>query len=304
MDVRMFTTAAGQHGLVTVRQLLEIGMSRESVARRRRTGMLRAVRRGVFAVTSHPTTREQSLLAAVLAAGPTAALSHLSAAGLWGLVAPEPGMIEVTTVLERSPRLPGVRCHRSGLLVDLDRTRVRGVPVHSVERTAADLSGRLASDELGRLIDDAIRRRLTTYSRLWRVHERLPRAPGRSPRRFADVLLARTPGLADRESVLEDRVYEVIRAAGLPLPVPQFRITIGGRRRRIDFAYPDQRIAIEVDGYDVHRTRSAFDDDRARGNEIVLAGYRLLRFTSRSTDAEIVDQVRRAIHEFGENAGA
>jgi hypothetical protein len=299
-EVQVFALASRQLGLVTRAQLASLGVTDSMIRVRVRAGRLVRIRHRVYAVAGHEPSRTQAILAAVLAAGSSAAASHLTAAWLWQLPVPEPDEIEVTTVLERAPALPGVRLHRSGLLVDLDRTTLGAVPVHSVERTAADLSTRLNGEQLGSLIDDALRRRLTSYTRLWRVHERLPLAPGRSPKRLEAVLVARTPGIADRESELEDRVYEVIRTAGLPLPVPQHRVVVGGRKRRIDLAYPEHRLAIEADGFDTHRTRSAFDDDRLRGNEMVLAGYRPLHFTSRMTDEQIADHVRRALTLFEE----
>jgi hypothetical protein len=287
--------AARQHQLLTIGQLRRLGFSRDMIRHRIASHRFERVRRGVVAIAGATPTYERSVLAAVLAAGETAAASHLTAAELWRLPAPAGDRIEITTVLERQPRQPGVRWHRSGLLRDLDRTSIDAIPVHTVERTVADLSGRLGDLALAVMVDDALRRRLTTLTRLWRVHERLPLAPGRNPNRLEQVLRTRLPGIADLESPLEERVYEVLRVAGLPLPVPQHPVTVDGKRRRIDLAYPDARIAIEVDGFDVHSTRSAFDDDRLRGNGIALAGYLVLHFTSAMSDEQIVETVRTAL---------
>jgi hypothetical protein len=297
LDLCATRLAARQQQLLTIDQLRRLGFSRDMVRHRLRTHRFERMRRGVVGIAGAPPSFERMVLAAVLAAGETAAASHLTAAALWKLVAPEGDSIEVTTVLERQPRQPGVRGHRSGLLSDLDRTTLHAVPVHSVERTAADLSGRLTDAALAALVDDALRRRLTTMTRLWRVHERLPLAPGRNPARLERVLATRLPDVAALESPLEERVYETIRAGGLPLPVPQHWVTLaGGERRRLDFAYPDLMVAIEVDGFDPHSTRTAFDDDRVRNNGLTLAGYLVLHVTSAMTDEQIVDAVRSALH--------
>jgi len=88
-------------------------------------------------------------------------------------------------------------------------------------------------------------------------------------------------------------------AAGLPAPLQQYRVRLNGRTFRIDLAYPERRVAIELDGWDCHRTRSAFDADRARADALVVDGWTLLRFTSRSSDAEIVGCVAAALEQNG-----
>src|SRR6185436_10656800 len=93
-------------------------------------------------------------------------------------------------------------------------------------------------------------------------------------------------------SELEDRVLRALIAAGLPPPQRQFRVVIDDRVYFIDLAYPHERIAIEVDGFEFHRARSVFDSDRARQNDLVRAGWIVLRFTSRSVAQEIVSAVR------------
>ena len=94
-------------------------------------------------------------------------------------------------------------------------------------------------------------------------------------------------------------MLRVLVAAGLPAPAQQHRVRLGGRSFRIDLAYVDSKLAIELDGWDVHRTRTAFDDDRARANLLVAHGWTLLRFTSRSPDAEIVAFVQASRAETG-----
>ena len=102
------------------------------------------------------------------------------------------------------------------------------------------------------------------------------------------LLGERLPGYDPGDSDLETRVLRLLVASGFLPPVQQHRLRLGSRTIRIDLAYPEDRLAIELDGWDHHRTRTAFDDDRARANLLVASGWSVVRFTSRSSDAEII----------------
>jgi hypothetical protein len=185
--------------------------------------------------------------------------------------------------------------HRSGLLIERDLTELGGIPLTVPERTIVDLSSRLTPKLLGRLIDDALRRRITSLSRIVGTAARLPRAPGRSPKKLQAVLDRRVPGVEDRESKLEDFVFDALRRFGLPLPVCQHKIVVDGTPRRIDLCYPDDWLALEALGFDWHGWRSQWDDTILRGNELLLAGFRVLQFTSAFTDRLIAKQVAEAL---------
>ena len=253
------------------------------------------MRPGVFAIVGSAPTWEQAVLAAVLAAGPTAHASHATAGRLWELPVEVSDAIEITTVLERQPRLPGVRTHRSGLLCEADCRVVSGIPTLSVARLVVDMSSRLEMRDLVRLLDEGLRRGLVSIAGLKNCADRLPLAPGRSPKKIERLLHRRVPGYDPGDSELETLAYDALVDGGLPAPVRQYRVRIGGRTCRIDLAYPDEHIAIELDGYDCHRVRRAFDDDRRRQNALVAAGWTILRFTSESSSSEIVDAVRAAL---------
>jgi very-short-patch-repair endonuclease len=109
------------------------------------------------------------------------------------------------------------------------------------------------------------------------------------------ILERRDLGVSERESLLEDFVYDALARFKVPLPVTQYRIVIGGRERRIDFCYPDRMIALEAQGYEMHGRRERFDADALRGNELLLAGFRVLQFTSAFTDRLIATQVASAL---------
>jgi hypothetical protein len=189
-----------------------------------------------------------------------------------------------------------VRCHRSGLLVDeQDITEVDGIRVSTPERTIVDLSGRFDNKVIGRMIDDALRRRITTFARLVEVTERLRPAPGRSQKKMLALLARRDEDVARRESHLEDFVFEALRRFNLPLPTPQHKVVIDGKNRRIDLCYADEWLALEALGFDVRRQRAKFDDEALRGNELQLAGFKVLEFTSAFTDWQIASQVACAL---------
>jgi very-short-patch-repair endonuclease len=238
----------------------------------------------------------------MLAAGDNAWASHATVLRLCSFEGFRQDDIEITTLRERRLRIEGVRAHRSRTLEEGDLTIVKRIPTLSVARTIADLSGRLSIDELGRLVDEGLRRRLTSLRAIDRVVRRLHHiAPGRSPSKLTRVLALRVPGYEPGDSSLESRVYEALVAAGLPTPKRQHKVLIGSRTYYIDLAYPELRIAIEVDGFDFHRGRSSFDKDRVRQNDLVCAGWIVLRFTSRSTVDEIVTSVADVL--LGRSAG-
>ena len=125
--------------------------------------------------------------------------------------------------------------------------------------------------------------------------ERLPRAPGRSPRKMREVLARRVGGEDERDSVLEDYVFDALRRFGLPLPVAQHEVFVNGKQRFIDLAYVRQTIALEAKGFEWYRGRQKFDDFTLRGNELKLAGWTVLEFTSAFSDWLIAAQVAEAL---------
>jgi hypothetical protein len=130
---------------------------------------------------------------------------------------------------------------------------------------------------------------------LWSVQRSLDplgAAPGRHPAKLRLLLDERASGVDGAESRPEIRVRRVLDRGGLPTPVAQHWVRVGAERFRLDFAYPDQKIAIEYDGWDSHRSRSAFDRDRRRDRLLQLAGWTVLRITSRTPDDELVDTLR------------
>jgi very-short-patch-repair endonuclease len=190
-----------------------------------------------------------------------------------------------------------VRVHRSRTLADYERRVVDRIPVTSFARTLVDCSGRLSLGQLARALDAGLIRHDVTLWSLERSLTALRQAPGRHPAKLWTLLGERGSESESAESPREMRLARALREAGLPAPVPQHWVRVGEDRFRLDFAYPDALIAIEYDGWDPHRSRTAFDHDRRRDRLLQLAGWRVLRFTSQSSDDEIVSTLRPLVRE-------
>jgi hypothetical protein len=286
-------TGGRQLGLVTVSQAkhqLRPGELRTALRR----GWLEWVQPRVLAFAGSEPTWRRAALAAVLSVDPTgaaAAASHTTAAGLWGVPGFEDPAVEILVRRHRRPRLGEVRVHTTLALPRHHVTRRGVVPVTTIERTMCDLGGVLGAALLGQVVDDMIQRRAVSLPTLRAVHGALHRG-GRPVTAMAAVLAARGERWDRAQSPAEPRIAEWIVAGGLPPPVAQF--AVGGYV--VDWAYPEERVFIEYDGFHAHATRTAFDGDRRRANALVLAaGATVLRFTSASTREEVVRDVAAAL---------
>lgn len=243
-------------------------------------------------------------MAACLAAGSGAFASHRSAERHWGLVA-RSGRIELLTENRRLLNLTGVTGHRTLILPPMDRTVHLDIPITSVSRTLVDLSVGQDQVVVGRWLDDAMRRLHLDLRELRSCIARLAGTGRTNPTALIQALSERWEGYDPGDSTLEARVLLALRKAGLPLPAQQHRVPRpGGKPAFIDIAYPDHMVAIELDGFEDHSTRTAFDLDRARANDLALAGWRVYRFTWTMTDREIVGTVAQAIGWTGPSSGA
>ncbi len=297
----LYELAARQHGLLTYGQAREHGLSKEAILHRVRRGEWIRLRTGLYALSGSPPSWFRDVMAAVLAAEVGWA-SHATSARLFEYTAFDDEPIEISVLLERRPRLAGVRVHRTGTLTERDLREVNGIPTLSAARTIADLSMRLDAVSLARMVDDGLRRGVLTLSGINRVVRHLhQKAPGRSPKKLAVVLADRLPGYNPGGSDLETRVFDCLVSGGLPAPVRQHKVFVSGRTYYLDLAYPGSKLDIEVDGFEFHRGRGAFDADRIRQNDLVAAGWTVLRFTSTSMAQEIVAAVRDAL--FGRSVG-
>jgi very-short-patch-repair endonuclease len=251
-------------------------MSSDGAKRRLRNERLVALHRGVYAVGHTGLTLRGRELAAVLACGPQAVLSHLSAGRLWALVRSGSSRIEVTAPRSRERRSEWT-VHTTRLLAVEDRDVMDAIPVTSVARTLVDLAEVLTEPRLARAIHEAEVRRLFD---LRAVEAALARVAGRRGRhRLLRVLAAYRPEDHELDSQAEGRFRALCHRHGLPDPRPQL---IEGYR--VDFYWPQARLAVEVDGAAFHHTRRAFYADRARDRALAALGVQVLRVTWRDLD--------------------
>lgn len=225
-------------------------------------------------------------MGAVLACGPTALLSHRSAASLWGILPLSPYPPDVTTA-RRCHSRPRIGLHRSQLHSEDGAVR-DGIPVTSVARTLLDLAEVVRPEQLGRAVEAAERMGLFDLRAVERL---IARSHGRHGLRALNAALENYRPLPFTRSELERRFLDLCEQAGLPRPAAN--LFIAGAE--VDMSWPDHRLALELDGHDSHRTRAAFERDRVRDASLQLAGYRVLRITYRRLEqepGEVVSAVR------------
>jgi hypothetical protein len=285
-----------QHGLVTRAQALTV-YSLDQLEHLLSTGQLYRVRDGVYGVTGCPQSWRQQLLAACLAAGPGAVASFRAAAALWELEGFRSDLLEITVPWRRRRRHPGVIVHNTVVTGPGHTSSVARIPVTSVARTLCDLTAVAPFSMVRHALGDARRRRLVTLRQLERVFDTLATQGRRRSTVMRELLERERDGVDPGGSDKEVDVVRWLVAAGLPRPVQQYRIKLGKRTIKVDAAYPDLKIAIEYDGWESHRQRDRFDDDRARDNALGRIGWLPLRYTSARTRQEIVVDVAAAIEE-------
>jgi predicted transcriptional regulator of viral defense system len=286
--------ATRQWGVVSVEQLRALGVSKDAVQRRVRAGRLHRLHHGVYAVGHTVIRREGRWLAAVLACGDGAVLSHLSAAAHWGLLATSAARIDVTIPRPRAGNA-SIRLHRSRSLDARDTTTHQGIPITSVARTLLDLAATVRADRLERALAQAEHLQLYDHRA---ITELLARANGHRGKAVLTHATTRDPKLTRSE--LEARFLTLVRAAGLPEPLTNFLLSAPDHPRlEVDLYWPTHQLVVELDGYETHRTRAAFERDRAKDAALTAAGYRVVRFTWRTPDAVIVTRLRALLTPLG-----
>jgi len=222
-------------------------------------------------------------MAAVLASGPGALLSHHTAAALWGIRGSSGGAIHVT-VPHKSTSTKRIRRHFSIVPPD-ERTVEEGIPVTSVHRTIFDLAAAASADEVAAMIKEA--EYLNRWDRL-SLPDLLKRYPGKGGSRKIRSALQRIteePPCRQR-SKLKERFAPFLRRHSLSLPRFNDWILLGSKRYRVDCHWPQLRLIVELDGWEGHSTRSAFQDDRARDRALHAAGYSVIHLTWAQLDSE------------------
>jgi very-short-patch-repair endonuclease len=276
----MAELAARQNAVVGRHQALACGMTGPTLSRRLADGRLQRLLPGVYVVAGSPPSWQQRLIAACIAAGPGAAASHRAAARLWRLLDGEQPL-EVTVPRQKAPRIRQVAVHRSTDLVERHITWRRGIPVTNPLRTIVDLGHVLGPEDVEDALDRGLVARRFTMVAVEQVLDELARSGRSGCGVLRRVLDDRALGDQRPDGLLEARMARLLRDARLPQATFQHVVTDDAGRflGRVDFAYPERRLAIEVDGWRDHGTRSAFQSDRDRQNLLATAGWTVLRFT-------------------------
>jgi len=267
-DIAVAQIAAQQHGVVSIGQLLDRGLSKDGVLRRLHAGRLHRVHRGVYAVGHAGISQEGRWMAAVLACGEEAVLSHAGAAALWGLIDARNGPVDVS-VPGRSGRArkSGIRLHRCSSLTGEHVMRRREIPTTTPARTVVDL-------------------RRVVPAWLWR----------RAVRQAEFLGLKLGPEIeTDRTRSDPERDFlRFCRRHGLPAPEVNERVGSW----TADFLWRDMRVAVETDSYAYHRGSVAFEDDRSRDLDLRRHGFDLRRFSHRQVREEperVAADLRKAL---------
>jgi very-short-patch-repair endonuclease len=282
-DRELAELARRQHGVVGRRQALDAGWSEEEIDWRLRSGRLHPLFAGVYAVGHRLVPREGRWLAAVLASGPGAVLSHRSAAALWAIRPSSRSIVDVT-VAHKSRSWGPIRRHLATVPED-ERAVEAGIPVTSAPRTVRDLAATESLDVVEGLLRELEYRELRDRLSLVDLVGRYPRRRGVRRVRLALERLEEEPG-GNRRSRLEERFAPFLRRHRLPQPRFNDWIALGDRRFQVDCHWPGARQIVELDGWRGHGTRSAFRDDRARDRVLRVAGYSVTRLTWNQLDDE------------------
>jgi hypothetical protein len=274
-DQALAALAERQHGAVATRQLVAIGLTRQAIAKRADDGRLHRVHHGVYAVGHPMLTGRGRLVAAVLAGGEGAVLSHASAAALWDLRRSDAERIDVFVRRSGREKRDGLRIHRPRTLRPDEITTHDGIPVTTPARTILDLAATLQRRPLERVLDRAEVLELTDYPAL---HDVAKAHPGhRGANKLEAALGTHHAGTTLTKSHLEERFLGLCRDHGLPTPL----VNTWPSGREVDFRFPGHALIVEADSWTHHRSRAAFENDRARDAHHTRAGYRTLRFTHR-----------------------
>jgi very-short-patch-repair endonuclease len=282
-DRELAALARRQHGVIARRQLLARDWSETAIDKRIRAARLHRLHAGVYSVGHQLLTREGHRMAAVLASGPEALLSHWSAAALWGIRSTGRTGIDVA-VPHRSRSSKAIHRHVSHVPED-ERAAEKGIPVTSVHRTIFDLAASTDADAVISMLREAEYRRRYDRLSVWDLLERYPGKRGSRKVRAALERLREEPE-GRKRSKLEERFAPFLRRHRLPTPRFNDWVLLGSRRYRVDCHWSGTGQIVELDGWEGHGTCSAFREDRARDRALRVAGYSVTRLTWNQLDDE------------------
>jgi predicted transcriptional regulator of viral defense system len=284
-DVGLGRLAVAQNGVVTLGQLEELGLTEDAIVKRVARGRLHRIHQRVYSLTPGVMTERGKFMAAVLACGPGAVLSHRSAAYLWGLVDSWEEPIDVTAPNRRGRSPDGVAAHRDGSLQPIDKTSLYGIPCTGVARTLLDFAGAAPDWEVRKAVAQAEVLQVLDKSKLRALLRRSRRRRGVARLRL--ILDTIHPQTKRTRSELERLFLEL--CANHKVPEPEVNVWLpapNGRRYQADFLWRDHRFIVEADSRRFHDTDSAFVADRKRQQQLELAGWRVSRCTWEEVERE------------------
>ena len=272
-ELAIAALATRQHGVVARWQLLELDLGRKAIDYRISVGRLHVIHRGVYAVGRRDLSLKGRWMAAVLAGGSGAVLSHRSAGALWGFLGVGSAAVDVT-VPGRAGVSAKVRRHRVRRLHPEDINEVASIPVTTVARTLFDLAEVLDRDRLESAFEAAERNELLDMRAVLLTAQR---SPGRRAHKRLRAILPNLTTPPATRSELERMFNRLCRVADLP--PPHLNVLVEGFE--VDAVWPARRLIVEVDSWEFHKTRAAFERDRVRDAALQVAGYRVVRVTYR-----------------------
>lgn len=278
-EVDAIALAARQHGVLSITQARRLGLTEATVRRRCGSGQLVPVQPGVFRHAAHPDSWHSRLMAACLSTGGLA--SHRSAAVLLGIEPVRGAMVEVTVEQGTASARRGVIVHQSRQMALADATAIVGIPVTGTARTLLDLGAVVPPRLLEDAVDDALRQRLVTWPELYDTLLRHSKPGRRGCRALRRLLLERYGDTDIPLSTWSRQAARLLVGHGLPRPALEYRIVDeqGGLVAQVDLAYPEHRIAIELQSKRWHLNHRHFDADPARWNRLTALGWRVVPVT-------------------------
>ncbi|HEX5721789.1 MAG TPA: type IV toxin-antitoxin system AbiEi family antitoxin domain-containing protein [Acidimicrobiia bacterium] len=292
-EQRAYQLAGRQAGYITRRQAIASGMSADAVMRRIRGNHWTRVKAGLYLIPGFDLTWRGQLLAATAALG--AVVSHESAAELHRLPGVKREVKAVTVRTRTTNRFPNVIVHQSTDLSSGYIIEIEGLPATDVVRTITDLAATLGTRTIGRLVDHVVVNKLAPLDAFITIVGDLSRRGKPGMKTMHQVLELRTGEAFLGDSELELFVLRCFVRWGFPEPILQYSLPWRTPRRgRADFAFPELRLIIEVDGRKWHTTMDAFEEDRLRDNLAQLAGWRVIRITYRML-IDRPEEVRRMV---------
>jgi hypothetical protein len=286
-----------QCGVFSRMQALEHGFDDDAIGRRLRSGEWVREAPGVYRVRWFPDMADHRLWVAYLAVGPSAVVSHECAAARRGFTSVPQDLLVLTSGRSSHHRIPGATVHQLLDVLPHHIELVEGFRITTAARTVVDCAATVSQLRLDRMVEDGLRKKLTTPKEIRDVLGEIARRGKPGMRKLGTSLTKFGPGTVIGDTVLEKLLLVAVLGGGSPMPVPQFPHP--GRHPgagRVDFAYPDVKVILEADGRPWHQRIADVHRDRQRDNEAARAGWVTLRFMYEELDGD-PDDVGRAVAE-------